>query len=450
MPQQSIHPPDFVQRHGNRIVVQGKLNPYTASGILGCVNEAKEKGYEDCILDFSLCNLAFPNGLVPVAALVDKWRSEGMEFEVVLPVSDTASKLMVNCNFGHFLQPDTYQYTRVLLPKHISIRRYETLEEQVGIVKEFVSVALNAMTLPRDILQGMEWSLNEVMDNVLIHAEAQRGGFAQATTLEDRVAFTVADCGRGVLTSLREGYPALRKDTDAIGEAIKAGVTRNPEVGQGNGLAGTLRVATLSGGSFTILSGQGVLTVFSKDTTIESRGRHVPRSQSFPGTIISAQILRSATFKMSEALRFTNMIGGVFDVIEANYETEDGRAFLVSMRGEAPGFGNREAGKQIRTKIGNLLNADKSKPVLVDWEGVPLISSSFADEAFGKLFVELGPLEFGARIRNVKMENLVRGLINNAILQRTAQVMNLAARASTELPPVGFTEAPMSPEADQS
>src|SRR5205823_7486445 len=119
-------------------------------------------------------------------------------------------------------------YQQMLMPNHGSIHRYDTLKEQAGIVKEFTNVALNAMALSRDILQGMDWSLNEIMDNVLIHAAAARGGFAQATTLEDRIAFTIADCGRGVLQSLREGYPALRNDTDALGEAVKAGVTRNP------------------------------------------------------------------------------------------------------------------------------------------------------------------------------------------------------------------------------
>jgi len=73
------------------------------------------------------------------------------------------------------------------------------------------------------------------------------------------------------------------------------------------------------------------------------------------------------------------------------------------MSAESPGFGNREAGKQIRTKLLNLLAADTLKAMLVDWAGIPLISSSFADEAIGKLFIELGPLEFGVRVRNISV-----------------------------------------------
>ena len=66
----------------------------------------------------------------------------------------------------------------------------------------------------------------------------------------------------------------------------------------------------------------------------------------------------------------------------------------------------------------NLLNAEPTKPLLLDWTGVPLVSSSFADELIGKLFVSLGPLAFSARVRNIGMDAMVPGLIDKAIMQR--------------------------------
>ncbi len=431
----------------NRVVHSGKLNSYAAYWILARLNEASEKGYEDFILDLRECETAFPEGLVPLAALVDLWRTKGAGFELILPSNETAARLLLNCNFAHFVNPDQYTYNQTLLPKHVSIRRYDALKEQDAIDKEFVNIALNTMNLSRDVLQGIEWSLNEIMDNVLIHAQAPRGGFAQVMTLEDRVAFTVADCGRGVLASLREGYPGLHSDTDAIGEAVKGGVTRNPQVGQGNGLTGALRVATLSGGSFMVGSGRGIMTVFRSDKTTESHGRILPRFQNYQGTIVSAQILRDAAFKISDALDFPSVAGGFHGVVEAQYATGDGSAFTVKMNAEAPGFGSREAGSQLRTKLENLLAADRSKAVLVDWEGVPVISSSFADEAFGKLFVDLGPIEFATRVRNLKMDSLIRALIDKAIMQRTAQTVNQAAKEATTAPLLPkIEEAPWQPE----
>jgi hypothetical protein len=82
------------------------------------------------------------------------------------------------------------------------------------------------------------------------------------------------------------------------------------------------------------------------------------------------------------------------------------------------------------------------------WEGVLVISSSFADEAFGKLFVDLGPVEFAARVRSLKMESLVRGLIDKAIMQRAAQAMNQAAKlAVISTGPTNVEEAPLPPDA---
>lgn len=72
----------------------------------------------------------------------------------------------------------------------------------------------------------------------------------------------------------------------------------------------------------------------------------------------------------------------------------------------------------------DLLNAEPSKPLLLDWTAVPLVSSSFADELVGKLFASLGPLAFAARVRNVGMEAMVRGLVDKAIMQRAAQVVS--------------------------
>jgi hypothetical protein len=56
--------------------------------------------------------------------------------------------------------------------------------------------------------------------------------------------------------------------------------------------------------------------------------------------------------------------------------------------------------------------------VTVDFDGIPLLSSSFADEAFGKLFLLIGPMKFMQRVRLINMTSAVEGLINKAIAQR--------------------------------
>ncbi len=431
-----------IVRDENRIAIHGRLSSFAIHWIVAKMREALQSGYNDVVFDFTANPHLFPDGLVPLAALVDCWSQDGVGFDIILPESTTSARLLENCNLAHFIRPDRYEYRNVLVPRHVAIRRFSDSSEQVAVVNEFMDVALKNTSLPRDILQGLEWSLNEIMDNVLIHAQASRGGFAQASTLEGHVAFTVADCGRGILASLREGYPRLERDVDAIGEAVKAGVTRNPEIGQGNGLAGSLRVATESGGSIIVNSGKGEFVAFRNETNTESRVKTYHPVQAYPGTIVTAQIRKVSTFKVLVALGFPGMVGGVLDIIENKYESEDGRTFLVSMKDETPGFGSRETGRQVRNKLRNLLAADPGKQLVINWEGVPLISSSFADESFGKLFAELGPLEFGARVRHIALESLVRGLLDKAIFQRAAQVASAIERGTIAEPP-SAEEIPM-------
>jgi len=85
---------------------------------------------------------------------------------------------------------------------------------------------------------------------------------------------------------------------------------------------------------------------------------------------------------------------------------------------------NLDTGKQINTKMNNLLKAKPNYPLVIDWEGVPVISSSFADEMIGKLFIRLGAISFSSLIRNVNMEPLIRNLLDKAISQRLTQAMD--------------------------
>jgi hypothetical protein len=75
----------------------------------------------------------------------------------------------------------------------------------------------------------------------------------------------------------------------------------------------------------------------------------------------------------------------------------------------------------MRIKALNLLEAEPNARLILDWEGVPSVSSSFADEFLGRLFVELGPTVFMSRVQSVAVEPLVRKLLDRAILQRASQ-----------------------------
>ena len=91
---------------------------------------------------------------------------------------------------------------------------------------------------------------------------------------------------------------------------------------------------------------------------------------------------------------------------------------MISVKKEAARFfGFRSGGAQFRQIVENLLrNRDR---IVFDFEGVAVFSSSFADEVFGRLFVDMGPRNFMKRMDFRNADPTVEGLIDRAIIQRT-------------------------------
>lgn len=413
--------PSFVDAEGSRIVFRRKVNPAGHRDFMFVLGRCLRSRPDIVTLDFGQISHAYPNGMIPIICTADHLRRMGLAVSLVLPSHPVVRSMFISSNWAHLLSPTTFPPQNTAHERYLAARRFQTSEQQRQVVNDFLDVVMRNMSVSRDIVSGLEWSINEVTDNVLNHAQCPDGGVVQVTTYPDNnsVAFAVGDSGAGILSTLRQGIPTLETDEQAIGEAVKAGVTRSADVGQGNGLAGTLSIATSSGGGFTITSGQGHMSVIGGE--VEQRQR-MPY-HSYAGTLVCADMRTDIDFSIGDALSFDCAPRHVpVDIIELNYESEDGQCFVLRLCDETTGFGTRSSGRQVRTKCLNLLGADIQKPINVDWTGIPLVSSSFADELMGKLFLELGPLTFGARVRNVGMQSLIRALIDKAITQRLQQV----------------------------
>jgi len=408
------------RKRDNVIYFSGKVNSYNVKEFCGAVSVFKTNHSDTLTLDFTRVVNAYPNGMLPIIATVEKLRRNGTKIKILLPSDDNTRKLFRAVNWAHYLSPELFQPSESKHDRHLVTRYFTDEKDQKNASDDLLDVIIRSMVLPRSIISGLEWSINEIMDNVLNHSNSLIGGLVQATTYPTKgiIAFAVADAGRGILNSLREGIPTLRTDIQAMGEAVKAGVTRNSAYGQGNGLAGTLKITTLTGGSFDITSGSGRLLSTAEETVPKPWEKH----EYYHGTLICGQVKIKEDFSIGQALDFGTGIDYVpVDLIEMFYEMESQNALFLKMKEETTGYGSRKSGLQIRTKIVNLLNAEPTYPLIIDWEGVPVTSSSFADEFMGKLFLKLGGITFSARIRNIGMEQLIKNLLDKAISQRLTQ-----------------------------
>ncbi|PAF27434.1 hypothetical protein CHH61_03295 [Shouchella clausii] len=77
----------------------------------------------------------------------------------------------------------------------------------------------------------------------------------------------------------------------------------------------------------------------------------------------------------------------------------------------------RDLGKEIRTHFLDSLSLDST--IVVDFANVEMINSSFADELFAKLIVEVGASKVRAKVKLVNTSPVIKIIINEAIFTRS-------------------------------
>jgi anti-sigma regulatory factor (Ser/Thr protein kinase) len=385
------------------------------------IHHAKQAGFQEIILDFAECSAAFAPPMVALCVQIMRLRSEeGFDFRLILPTNYNLARLFRNADWAHFIDPNQFDPIGFKGTRQLPATHFSTAAEQKHAVDRTVEVMLGAITnLDRDDLAAFEWSVNELTDNVLIHSGSPVGGLVQVSTfLKDKkcVEYIVADAGLGIPATLRPSHPELKTDVEALESAIREGVTRDRTNYQGNGLFGSFAVCSHSKGTFHLESGYGRLS-YTPARKLETKQEKVP----FDGTLITAQLNFADPKLLAQALRFRGRQHTVSGTAELKYDLEDRDDVLFVIKDEAASFGNRDAGTTVRNKLRNILQMFPAKLVIIDFSEVPLISSSFADEVIGKLFVQLGPLAFTQRFKFRGTSENIQQLIDRAITQRLRQ-----------------------------
>lgn len=170
--------------------------------------------------------------------------------------------------------------------------------------------------------------------------------------------------------------------------AIREGITRNQKTNQGNGLFGSFEICRVSGGVFNIYTGNAHL-IWNAKQQLHINNSVIP----FAGTMVVSRINLSTPDILRQALKFGGKSHTPTDFIETKYETENDNVVII-MSNETESFGSRISATPVYNRMLNIINVSICNKVIVDFSNVPIISSSFADEVFGKLFLFLGPMTF--------------------------------------------------------
>ncbi len=411
----------LVSWRANTLQIQGAFRPQHVRNILQCLTEMRDAKQESIVLNFTECTDAFPNSMLPMLCAVSYLRSLGHSFQLALPKERKLKSRFIASHWAKFLAPEQSFGS---LDSEISSTvayNYTTSKEHHQIANKTINSILKTIVSHRSAFGALGWIITEIMDNVLNHAESPVGGYVQLAIFRNtppKIDFCVADAGKGILASLRQAR-TLSNDVDAIHEAVRAGVTRDPTVGRGNGLSGSLGLAVASGGWFRIHSGCAQVLWNPESHTVENYSQ----SERYPGTVVDLQlplgdkidlvkILSETTFDPSgNSAKYSPS-----DYIEDFCLSEKFDSLVIKVAEEE--YGSRNSGRELRLKAQNLLAAETEMLLVIDWSGMDVVASSFADEFVGKLAKELGSDGFKRRIKLVGLSETLRSLMDKAIFQR--------------------------------
>ena len=406
-----------LNRSDNVVSVAGGFTATNYRQLLSMLHRAiTKRGLADLVLDFSECAAAFPGAMLALCSEVSRRRVTGVDFDLRLPTNEWLGRMFLNSNWAHHIQPERYPESGYRGYVRVPMTQFEMPGQQHSLVDQMVNAILCSLTeLSRGDLGAIEWALNEITDNVLNHADSPIGGLAQLVNYKKsgRVEFVVADPGIGIPHSLRRGHPELRWDSEALDQAIREGVTGDSSLGQGNGLFGTLELCQVGSGYLHVHSSYARFTYRSGE--LRTHSEQVP----FKGTLVIAALDVSDPDALGEALRFGDRRHEPMDYIESHFELADSDVLFMKLAEEADSFGARRAGAPLRAKLRNVVEMSGGRRVVVDFSDVPLVSSSFADEVFGKLLVEIGPVRFMQTITLQGMSRIVSDLVDRAMRQRS-------------------------------
>lgn len=410
----------------NCLVYDNVLRPYNLTNkrlIPEVINGLKRLhfkfGHKKIVIDLAGVEKVFPYPTVPIAGYIHYFREKlGVDFEFI-NVPTYLKKI-------HFLSPDDINSTKTGVGTNFLDRvwLFHSSDDVHSLVNGFLASIRKSVAVEEGIMQACEWGLNEIMDNVIQHS-SEDTGFIMGQVLKDShiLKISIFDYGQGIFQSLKNSSYRPRNASDAISLSVQEGVTRDKKIGQGNGMWGLYNIINLNNGALQIISGKGGLNFVNRKKETESYQNIIMLNQHKQSTAINFDIILNNPVSMKEA------IGGYepVDMFIENLEDEFNR-IIYKIVEQSSGTGTRQSGFRIKNELINIYKSAK-KPVIIDFEGVGIIASSFADELIGKLISELGLFQFQAAFPMKNMNPTVQAIVQRSVSQRLAEDINSNANS---------------------
>ena len=357
-------------------------------------------------------NLALPAACVPIAGIIDTLRTNGQ----IVNVHYSYDSYLKTIQFNNPYKVD--EHLDSLAFPFAKIWKFSTFDEVTKLVNAYLDEISSNVTCSSGLIEGLEWSLNETLDNVLQHSDGGTGymmGVVHKTT--NYILFSIFDNGQGIFNSLRDSIYHPRTAIDAISLAIQEGKTRDKNIGQGNGLWGLNNIIRSNQGRLEIKSHGSCLVLYSNGESAKFIDLPLLDNKRATTTV-------NISFNYKNPISVSEALGGYIPSdIRYDDKLDDNNSLHFILTEESSGFGTRIAGERLRNKVLNYLKRlDTPNRIIIDFSGISMISSSFADEFIGKLLADLGFLRFTKLISLCGVSQTIEPIINRSVSQRMAEL----------------------------
>ncbi len=371
-----------------------------------------KKGYSYLIIEVNPTKRGTnANVCAPLACLLDRYREKGIRIHI----EHTSNDYVRHTRFWNPLSVESCSNSDIDYPFD-KVWTFETGEGVCKLVSAFVLELRKSDIVEAGVISSIEWCLNEVMDNVLQHSGTSKG-YVMAQIYNQTKAFTfcVFDSGMGLYNSLKDSRYHPEQPIDAITLALQEKVTRDDRIGQGNGLWGLSSIVSESMGVMTISSGGAVYRCYKSETVTKKEGGFIIDKRNGTACV-------DVSINYDKKIDITHALGGhtPIDFWLENIENESGNAYIIQVSEMYGGTGTRQSAIKLRNMAMNIV-IDKKKIVILDFSGVNLISSSFADELIGKIIIEKGIYFFMSAFRIANLSTSNAAILNRSVEQRMAQ-----------------------------
>jgi hypothetical protein len=268
---------------------------------------------EPVVLDLRTVEFVEPAGLCGLAALLEYLIPRCEEVNLALAGRDVPAYLermnffrlfsgRVRTNVDVASLEERQRHNPGTLQELIN---FHTEQEIPGIIERISEILENQGYRLRERVAICS-VLSEVCSNAAEHGASSFGAYAAVQAYHhivsgprrrgEEVLVAIADGGVGVRKTLSRNpkYAGhTTTDNDALRLALEMGVSGTGEIGRGGGLALVAQIAARSGGSLSLRSGTGRVTVYED----RKNSRNVPQ---FPGTFVRVSLPRTPQAKSSK------------------------------------------------------------------------------------------------------------------------------------------------------